>query len=97
MKSENNLIVKTFEEVLELIKDVLPDRDTFTKSYYEAKYLRKNLRFNYDNIYACSNYYVLFWKEYSEFQKFWCVRHQGGGIVKIVNQICLKKCCYIFS
>ena len=69
VKSENNLTIKAFENVLGLIKDALPKGETLSKSYYEAKKLRNNLGFNYDNIHACLNDCVLFWKEHNELQE----------------------------
>ena len=60
MKSENNLTVKAFEDVLGLIKYALPEGETLPKSYYDVKKLRKNLGFSYDNMHACLNDCVLF-------------------------------------
>ena len=69
VKSENNLTVKVFEDVLGLIKDTLPEGETLPKSYYEAKKLRNNLGFSYDNIHVCLNDCVLFWREHSELEE----------------------------
>lgn len=63
LKIINRWSNKSFDMVLKLIKDALPDGETLPKSHYEAKTLLQGLGLGYVYIHACINDCMLFWKE----------------------------------
>jgi hypothetical protein len=54
---------KSFDMLLELLKDVLPDGSSLPKNFNAAKNTVKYLGLGYTNIHACVNHCILFWKE----------------------------------
>ncbi|XP_042944837.1 uncharacterized protein LOC122278720 [Carya illinoinensis] len=69
LKTINNWSNKSFDMLIDLLRQALPDGETLPKSYYEAKQLRRGLGFKYDKIDACKNDCVLFWKEHASSQE----------------------------
>ena len=57
---------KSFDMLLELLKDVLPEGSSLPKNFNEAKNIVKCLGLGYTNIHACANDCILFWKEHEK-------------------------------
>ncbi|XP_050278308.1 uncharacterized protein LOC126719839 [Quercus robur] len=57
---------KSFDLMIDLIKQALPDGESLPKLYYEAKQFRRDLGFSYELIYVCKNVCTLFWKEHAD-------------------------------
>ena len=55
---------KSFDFILNLIKEALPDGEKLPKSYSEAKKNMHELGQGYTSIHACKNDCALFYKEY---------------------------------
>ena len=53
----------SFDQILILIKAVLPDRDRLLKSYSEAKIYMWKIGHGYIPIHACKNDCILFYKD----------------------------------
>jgi hypothetical protein len=51
---------KSFDMMIDLIKKVLPNRESLSRLYYEAKQFRKDLSFSYELIHTCENDCVFF-------------------------------------
>ncbi|XP_031107361.1 uncharacterized protein LOC116012037 isoform X1 [Ipomoea triloba] len=63
LKVYNKWSNKSFDMLLELLKECLPDGNTLPHSHYESKSMLCNLGLGYTNIHACKYDCVLFWKE----------------------------------
>ncbi|KAK9286236.1 hypothetical protein L1049_014622 [Liquidambar formosana] len=63
IKTINNWSNKSFEMMLDLLKEALPPGERLPKSYYEAKKIIWDLGLGYEVIHVCMHDCVLFWKE----------------------------------
>ncbi|XP_058755972.1 uncharacterized protein LOC131629194 [Vicia villosa] len=63
LKAINNWTDKSFTELLELLKEMLPDENTLPHRTYEAKKILCPMGIEYKKIHACPNDCVLYWKE----------------------------------
>ncbi|KAI9078212.1 hypothetical protein K1719_039826 [Acacia pycnantha] len=59
---------KSFSELLEALKDMLPDDNVLPHRYYDAKKILCPLGMEYKKIHACPNDCVLYRKEFEEKQ-----------------------------
>ncbi|PHT67417.1 hypothetical protein T459_26904 [Capsicum annuum] len=59
---------KAVDIILKLIKRALPSDETLPETFYEAKKVIQDLGFRYENIHACKNDCMLFWKENAKFE-----------------------------
>lgn len=66
IKIMNNWTNKSFNMLLELLKEALPDGETLLGSYAEAKKLIHDLGLGYIKIHACEFDCALFWKEHKD-------------------------------
>nr|GMC91220.1 uncharacterized protein LOC109168127 [Ipomoea batatas] len=66
LKAKNGWSDKGFTELLELLKDMLPDNNELPSSTYEAKKMLCPLGMEIKKIHACPNDCVLYRKEYSD-------------------------------
>ncbi|XP_031127589.1 uncharacterized protein LOC116029686 [Ipomoea triloba] len=66
LKAENGWSNKSFTQLLELLKDMLPNDNELPISTYEAKKILCPLGMEIKEIHACPNDCVLYWKEYSD-------------------------------
>jgi hypothetical protein len=57
---------KSFDMLLQLLKDVLPEGSSLPKNFNAAKNMVKCLGLGYTNIHACDNDCILFWKEHEK-------------------------------
>ena len=69
MKVESGCSNKSFDKVLQIFKDFLPEGHVVPASIYEAKKLLRDLGMGYKNIDACKHNYVLYWKENAQLDK----------------------------
>ncbi|KAK3212192.1 hypothetical protein Dsin_016898 [Dipteronia sinensis] len=63
LKTFNRWSNKSFNMLLELLKEAFPEGETLHATYYEAKKVVRDLGLGYDKIHACKHDCVLFWKE----------------------------------
>jgi hypothetical protein len=64
IKTICNMSNKTFNMIIKLIKEALPNGETLPCSYREAKRYYQDLSFGYESIHAYQNDCVLFWNEH---------------------------------
>ena len=60
---------KSFDKVLEIFRDTLPEGNVVPASVYEAKKLLRDLGLGYEHIDSCKNDCILFWKENAHLEK----------------------------
>eukprot|EP00268_Persea_americana_P051370 TRINITY_DN5675_c0_g1_i15.p1 TRINITY_DN5675_c0_g1~~TRINITY_DN5675_c0_g1_i15.p1 ORF type:complete len:218 (+),score=24.45 TRINITY_DN5675_c0_g1_i15:403-1056(+) len=60
---------KSFDKVLEIFRDTLPDGNVVPATVYEAKKLQCDLGLGYEHIDSYKNDYILFWKENAHLEK----------------------------
>ena len=54
---------KSFNLLLDLLNDALPEGSTLPRNFHEAKKLVKSIGIGYTSIHACDNDCILFWKD----------------------------------
>ena len=69
VKVESGCSNKSFDKVLQIFKDFLPEGHVVPASVYEAKKLLRELGMGYKNIDACKHNCVLYWKENAQLDK----------------------------
>ncbi|XXG77965.1 hypothetical protein AAC387_Pa08g2009 [Persea americana] len=69
VKVESGCSNKSFDKVLHIFKDFLPEGHVVPESVYEAKKLLRDLGMGYKNIDACKHNCVLYWKENAQLDK----------------------------
>ncbi|KAM3248118.1 hypothetical protein P3L10_009886 [Capsicum annuum] len=69
LKVYNQWSNKSFDMLLELLKEALPADETLPKSYYDAKNMLQGLGLGYILIHACKNDCVLYWAEHKDRQE----------------------------
>ena len=69
VKVESGCSNKSFDKVLQIFKDFLPEGHVVPESVYEAKKLLRDLGMGYKNIDACKHNCVLYWKENAQLDK----------------------------
>ena len=92
IKVLNNWSNKSFDMLLDLLKDDFPVGSCKPSSFYEAKRKLRDLGLGYESIHACKYDCVLFWKGYSNCQS--CpvcgesrYKMKDGTSKKILNKI----------
>ncbi|WVZ08611.1 hypothetical protein V8G54_021957 [Vigna mungo] len=65
LKARNRWTHKSFTELLELLKDMLPENNTLPIRNYEAKKVLCPMGLEYQKIHACPNDFVLYIKEFA--------------------------------
>ena len=60
---------KSFDVLIELLKDILPEGETLPSSFQESQKIIEGLGLSYEKIDACLNDCMLFWKEYENAQE----------------------------
>jgi hypothetical protein len=73
----------SYNELLKLIGDVLPNPNKLPKDMYHSKKLIKGLGIYYEKIDVCRNNCMLFWKEHKEENK--CLKYGKPRYVKVIN------------
>lgn len=58
---------KSFDMLLDLLREAFPEGAALPKNFYEAKKTVKSLGLGYINIHACENDCILFWKQYENY------------------------------
>lgn len=69
VKVESGCSNKSFDKILQIFKDFLPEGHVVPASVYEAKKLLRDLGMGYKNIDACKHNCVLYWKENAQLDK----------------------------
>jgi len=69
LKVYNQWSNKSFDMLLELLKDAFPTGETLPKSYYDAKNMLQGLGLGYISIHACKNDCMLYWAEHKDRQE----------------------------
>uniref|UniRef100_M1BNA0 TNP2, partial n=1 Tax=Solanum tuberosum TaxID=4113 RepID=M1BNA0_SOLTU len=69
LKVYNQWSNKSFDMLLELLKEALPTGATLHKSYYDAKNMLQGLGLEYISIHACKNDCVLYWAKHKDRQE----------------------------
>ncbi|KAI5349645.1 hypothetical protein L3X38_002534 [Prunus dulcis] len=63
VKAMHGLTKNAYNDMLEILRDMLPDGNTLPDSLYSTKKLQKTSDLGYEKIDACVNYCCLFWKD----------------------------------
>ena len=66
LKVYNKWSNKSFDMLLDLLQQVLPNGGTLPKSHYEARKMLNDLGLGYISIHACKYDCALFWKEFEQ-------------------------------
>nr|AAX96657.1 transposon protein, putative, CACTA, En/Spm sub-class [Oryza sativa Japonica Group] len=66
LKASNGWSFKSFTELLELLKDLLPEGNNLLQTTYEAKQVLCPLGLEVRRIHACPNDCILYYKEYAD-------------------------------
>nr|ABA97946.2 transposon protein, putative, CACTA, En/Spm sub-class [Oryza sativa Japonica Group] len=66
LKASNGWLYKSFTELLELLKDLLPEGNNLPQTTYEAKQVLCPLGLEVRRIHACPNDCILYYKEYAD-------------------------------
>ncbi|XP_057803652.1 uncharacterized protein LOC131018985 [Salvia miltiorrhiza] len=61
LKSDNNMSERCFDQILELIKEIVPDNNLVTGDFYSAKKLLRGMGLPVEKIDCCRNNCMLFW------------------------------------
>ena len=62
-KVEQHMSQRGFDDIAQLLKEVVPDENLVIKNFYNAKRLVKGLRLPVEKIHCCNNGCMLFWGE----------------------------------
>ena len=63
MKVKHHMSQKEFDDIAQLLKEVVPDENLVTENFYSAKRLVRGLGLLVEKIHCCNNGYMLFWGE----------------------------------
>ena len=69
LKVYNKWSNKSFDMLLKLLKEALPEGETLPKSHYEARNVLHGLGLGYEAIHACKYDCALFWKEFENHEE----------------------------
>ena len=61
MKSENHMSEKLFDQVIELMKEIVPDNNLVTDNFYNTKKLLRGMGLPVEKINCCLNGCMLYW------------------------------------
>jgi len=70
VKAEYGWSDKSFSSLHQVVHDMLPNKNTLPKSYYQAKKILCLMGMKYQKIYACPNDCILYRHEFEEMQKY---------------------------
>ena len=60
---------KSFTQLLKVVQSILPEENTLSKGYYEAKKILCSMGIEYKKIHACPNDYILYRDDFEEIHK----------------------------
>lgn len=66
IKAEHHLSERCFDDICQLMKEVLPDENLMTENFYSTKKLVQALGLPVEKIHCCTNGCMLYWAEDSE-------------------------------
>jgi hypothetical protein len=84
IKSKFRFSKKCYEELLTLFSDVLPSKHKMPKDMYQSKKLLSALGMEYENIDACKDNCMIFYKEHKNETK--CLKYGQPRFVEVVNE-----------
>ena len=90
-KASNGLSDKGFEELLKLIKNLLPEGNTLPETTYEAKKVICPLGLEAQKIHACPNNCILYRGEYENLDSCLYATHAGIRSLEMI-QATLRGC-----
>ncbi|WVZ94448.1 hypothetical protein U9M48_040337 [Paspalum notatum var. saurae] len=73
-----------FNDLVQLIGDVLPQPHKLPNDMYQCKRLTKSLSMGYEKIDMCTNNCMLFWDDHKDEKK--CLNYGKGRYVEVVNE-----------
>lgn len=76
IKCEYNIPHKAIDGVASLMKDMCPDENKMTNSFYKTKKLLEGLELPHQKIHVCPNGCMLFWKEHKDLKE--CLYCKGS-------------------
>ncbi|KAL3624991.1 hypothetical protein CASFOL_031659 [Castilleja foliolosa] len=66
LKSENGISQKCYDQIIDLIKEIVPDDSNVADNFYESKKLLRGIGLPVEKIDCCRNNCMLYWKNDSE-------------------------------
>ena len=102
LKARFGWSIKSFTELLVLLKKVLPENNMLLKNHYEAKKILCPIGMKYQKIYACTNDYILYRNQFIKMRKcptcgvsHYKVKDKKCSDDATTNNSCpVKVCCY---
>ena len=85
IKCKNRWSDKSVTELLQFLKEVLPQVEKLPKTYYEAKKVVGDLGLSYRKIHACPNDCTLYWKEHEQDNE--CHICKSSRYVRVENNL----------
>ncbi|XP_050915816.1 uncharacterized protein LOC127130901 [Lathyrus oleraceus] len=85
LKARGGWTDKSFTELLELLKEMLPEGNTLRDRTYEAKNILCPMSLDYVKIYACSNDCILYKKDFENLKE--CMRCRESRYKKTGNDV----------
>jgi hypothetical protein len=83
-KSKYSFSNQCYNDIVELIIDLIPVKHNIPKDIYQSKKIMSSLGMNYAKIDACEKNCKLFWKEHQDHTK--CMHCGRSRYVKVVNR-----------
>jgi hypothetical protein len=83
IKSKYNFSNQCYNDIMELIIDLIPMKHNMSKDLYQLKKIVVDLGMNYKKIDVCEKNYMLFWKEHKDDIK--CMHYGRSKDGKVVN------------
>ncbi|XP_074300612.1 uncharacterized protein LOC141631904 [Silene latifolia] len=89
LKATNGWSDKSFTDLLELLKDMLPEDNVLPNHTYEAKKILRGIDMKYEKIHACPNDCILYRKDYANLTSFpvckeWRYKKKEGILAKVL-------------
>jgi hypothetical protein len=84
MKSKYNFSNQCYNDIVNLITDLIPAKHNMPKDLYQSKKIVAGLGMNYKKIDVCERNCMLFWKEHTDDTK--CMHCGRSRYVKVVNE-----------
>jgi hypothetical protein len=84
MKSKYNFLNQCYNDIVELIIDLILVKHNMPKDLYQSKKIIVDLGMNYEKIDVCERNCMLFWKEHKDNTK--CIHCGRSRYVKVVNK-----------
>ena len=83
-KAKNRWSDKSFMELLQLLKEMLPKDNTLPGRNYDAKKILCPMGMDYEKIHACPNYCILYRNKYANYNQRLVVGKHGTNQRKVM-------------